>query len=1230
MHPVKIAFTVPGRAIGLFLLAACFLALTQQAVLAYDVTLTDPTGDDYGPGTYAYPLDAVFTAGSFDITRLTVSEAGSKVRFEIEIAGELTDPWGSGAGFSLQSIDIYIDKDGVAGSGATWGLTRRNVEFSPSSAWEYCVWCAPPFDDFETHVVDQNGNTYYSGVSALVDQTDDVITIDVPKSTIGTPSAAWNYVVLMLSQSGYDSGRVRAVNADVGQWVLGGGDDGQWDSNVIDLVAGPGVPQQAVLANWSASTGVRAIVINRVDAATPEIIHTPPASWEAHVPLEVAAQITDDVVVAASVYARAPGGAYEEFEMERTTASAWSAAIPGSAIEAEGLEYYIWASDGTNESAYPGPASPFEVTVTGDITPPVISGLDAEPPVFSPNQDGYRDSALIVAELSEPCRVWLDVRDSLGTPVRSLADSFYCESGFSVAWDGKNQAGANVPDGRYTAVATCLDLAGLAGQPESTVVEVDIDQPLRRLDIVLLFHANQNVVPYGRVANLACYKGVLQTLRGHPSLKFMIHFSGTLISDLLWFDPETLDILRAGIADGQFEIVGSTYAQNIMYSTRVSSGDYEMNRHQIEIHRALIESVLGASPVSFWNPERVWTANFARLLADNGYTNVQVEDHILEDSGITGSEYLVRTTTYDGRTVNVFDDDKTFEGAINGAIDSGDTSGVMSFLRYLYSVDTDDQYAVCYHEDMEATGLWDYESGENPQVDFSNLNRLLTAFERDPRIKVTTYSEFLETHPVAEDVSPIVDGAASWMGGDAWFAEDAAAQAQAYRAMFDAVRDSINSVHSTFAAHAPDTVAARALIDHAWFTLCAHQYEFAVHGYGYIAGTTQWDLVRDALVAARAARYALVGAPVAPRAEDINGDTIEEIVAVTSGDLFVLSPYGGRLLYWFDLEDGSELVGNENFFRSYSEAYTNGNAYVPAATGCEAYTGLCSNTILPEVHQWTFEARRHCLNDSIWVDGVARKDLVNTLLAYDLDTARVEFEYDLGEVSVTKRIRPALHSLSAEYVFTSSSSAAAVDIEIENGLSPDCLGVMLTGGEALKYWDGEDTSSVFSEGMCGVVNVVAGKGLILDFAGEPAEVSGEEDVFGLEVNPRWRLDIPAYGSGSVTLRLGMQAFSGVTPGDGFKFRGQLLILPNPSRGSVDVYLRNPLAGDLSAQVFDARGRRVRSVTRAAAPGAHGGDPLGFISWDGLDEGGRPVASGVYTVQVTCGGATSTGKVALVR
>jgi hypothetical protein len=68
------------------------------------------------------------------------------------------------------------------------------------------------------------------------------------------------------------------------------------------------------------------------------------------------------------------------------------------------------------------------------------------------------------------------------------------------------------------------------------------------------------------------------------------------------------------------------------------------------------------------------------------------------------------------------------------------------------------------------------------------------------------------------------------------------------------------------------------------------------------------------------------------------------------------------------------------------------------------------------------------------------------VLDYDLDSSSVDFHYDLGTVMITKSLSPALHSLSLGYAFSSiSSRPVQIEMALENGLSPDCLDVMLTG-----------------------------------------------------------------------------------------------------------------------------------------------------------------------------------------
>ncbi|MBE3598557.1 MAG: hypothetical protein IMX02_07075 [Limnochordaceae bacterium] len=86
-----------------------------------------------------------------------------------------------------------------------------------------------------------------------VDSAERSVTVRVPKAVIGEPQPTWGYQVFILGQEGYpeaDSLRVREVKANRAEWRFGGGDDGTYDPNVIDLLAPDGTTQQAILGTY--------------------------------------------------------------------------------------------------------------------------------------------------------------------------------------------------------------------------------------------------------------------------------------------------------------------------------------------------------------------------------------------------------------------------------------------------------------------------------------------------------------------------------------------------------------------------------------------------------------------------------------------------------------------------------------------------------------------------------------------------------------------------------------------------------------------------------------------------------------------------------------------------------------------------------------------------------------------------------------------------------------------
>ncbi len=78
----------------------------------------DPVGDDNGPGTYQYPTDGVFPESVFDVDHFSVGSDGINLVFTFDFVGPVENSWNSQNGLSVQTLDVYIDTDPGAGTGA--------------------------------------------------------------------------------------------------------------------------------------------------------------------------------------------------------------------------------------------------------------------------------------------------------------------------------------------------------------------------------------------------------------------------------------------------------------------------------------------------------------------------------------------------------------------------------------------------------------------------------------------------------------------------------------------------------------------------------------------------------------------------------------------------------------------------------------------------------------------------------------------------------------------------------------------------------------------------------------------------------------------------------------------------------------------------------------------------------------------------------------------------------
>jgi carbohydrate-binding DOMON domain-containing protein len=212
-------------------------------------TMTDPTGDDNGPGTYTYPTDAVYKPGSFDITEVQVVPGGNTTEFRVKVNAKIEDPWDSAAwggnGFSVQMAFIHIDTDHKAGSGVTDGLPGTNVRFAPDEAWDRVIIISPQGPTRVNSEIDQKCPQWKKQiiVPKVTRASGRTLIAVVDNAALGgAPQESWGYQVLMQSNEGFPDKHdllTRKVNEFNGQHRFGGGSDYDNDPHVVDILVPP-------------------------------------------------------------------------------------------------------------------------------------------------------------------------------------------------------------------------------------------------------------------------------------------------------------------------------------------------------------------------------------------------------------------------------------------------------------------------------------------------------------------------------------------------------------------------------------------------------------------------------------------------------------------------------------------------------------------------------------------------------------------------------------------------------------------------------------------------------------------------------------------------------------------------------------------------------------------------------------------------------------------------------
>lgn len=482
---------------------------------------------------------------------------------------------------------------------------------------------------------------------------------------------------------------------------------------------------------------------------------------------------------------------------------------------------------------------------------------------------------------------------------------------------------------------------------------------MKRLAIVL--QMGRAIGPGLPAALSSCYVPLLEAFRDHPAIRVHLQLSGDFLTGVSWYPSDLLDLVRAGIRAGRFEVLASTFSSAALSSLPVVTAQL-----QIECHLQLLAELFCTRPTGCLLIDHGIPEDHGRIFSGSGIDYVIRLDRAANPVLPAKSRETVAGSPF-AAGVRVFGsplDHRVIDGLCFPADPRQETSDLPPELRVEVSTsspptDPDAELPVVLsltpgldlgversiltgdlaplEESLariqegstaialilaESTGLLAYERGFSPISQHENVQKLLRWIERlqgwetillgessvkgRPPGSVAVSSlapgRVASTEPRSGSRSPESEGT-----GEAFPRKDQTVDR--YRSAFGEVGDELSRRLSTLGL--PLTGGARQLVIRALRTFASCQHRF---GFPEADRTDQssWDLVGSSLLIAEAARRAQILVPgdsdQPVSVEDLDRDGLNEIYLQCGRDLLIISPIGGRALYWIDLLTG-EVIG---------------------------------------------------------------------------------------------------------------------------------------------------------------------------------------------------------------------------------------------------------------------------------------------------------------------------------
>ena len=239
-------FIEPSRPLALF--------VPEVSNVELFLDITDPIKDDHGEGTYTYPVDGVFIPGSYDFEGFSAGIADGSLIMNFDILSAVKNPWGSPRSLSVQTIDVYIDKDFGSNTGVKQLGNYRFAKMPDESGWEYHIviegwepqiWKSLPGGESELV-------TNQFDIVVVPDKGVIVVKIDIENQLGGGNPEEWHYGIIMMSQDGYgpNGSRIREINSSAEQYRGGGAPNVVNHPNIFDVIFPEGGVQEEFLSSY--------------------------------------------------------------------------------------------------------------------------------------------------------------------------------------------------------------------------------------------------------------------------------------------------------------------------------------------------------------------------------------------------------------------------------------------------------------------------------------------------------------------------------------------------------------------------------------------------------------------------------------------------------------------------------------------------------------------------------------------------------------------------------------------------------------------------------------------------------------------------------------------------------------------------------------------------------------------------------------------------------------------